>query len=264
MILLQPIDLMLAAALVLGLALLTGLLKLGVARRLLVAGIRMIVQLLLVGLILKQLFASSSLLLVLLVATLMVLIASYEVRGRQHHRPKGVASYSTGLVALLLSGFTTAFFSLTVILQPEPWYQPQYAIPLLGMLFGNSMNAVALTLDRLYTLADNEHLAIEARLILGASSQQALQTIRRTALRTGLIPLVNTMAAAGVVSLPGMMTGQILAGTPPVEAVKYQILIWLLIAAAAGFGALIAVTLGSRLLVDSRQRLRLDQIEKHQ
>lgn len=264
MILLQPIDLVLAAGLVLCLALLTGLLRLGVAQRLLINGGRMVVQLLLVGLVLKQLFASSSLLLVLLLATIMLLIAGYEIRARQRHRPKGAASYSTGLIALLLSGFTTAFFGLAVILQPDPWYQPQYAIPLLGMLFGNSMNAVALTLDRLYSSAHNERLAIEAQLILGSSGQKALETIRRMALRTGLIPLINTMAAAGIVSLPGMMTGQILAGTPPIEAVKYQIMIWLLIAASAGFGALIAVTLGSRTLIDPRHRLRLDQIEKLQ
>ena len=79
-------------------------------------------------------------------------------------------------------------------------------------------------------------------------------------MRTGLIPMVNAMAAAGIVSLPGMMTGQILAGNPPTEAVKYQILIMFLIASGTGFGVMTAVTTGSRRLFDERERLRLDRL----
>ncbi|HXK56196.1 MAG TPA: ABC transporter permease, partial [Gammaproteobacteria bacterium] len=81
------------------------------------------------------------------------------------------------------------------------------------------------------------------------------------ALRSGLIPIINAMAAAGVVSLPGMMTGQILADSPPLEAAKYQIMILLLIAAGTGLGAIAAVTLGAFRLFDKRQRLRLDRLK---
>ncbi|MEW8367295.1 MAG: ABC transporter permease, partial [Candidatus Thiodiazotropha taylori] len=80
--------------------------------------------------------------------------------------------------------------------------------------------------------------------------------------RSGLIPIINAMAAAGIVSLPGMMTGQILAGTPPMEASKYQILIMLLIAAGTGFGATAAVWIGAKRLFDDRERLRLDRLGK--
>ncbi|MEJ2424958.1 MAG: ABC transporter permease, partial [Candidatus Thiodiazotropha sp.] len=79
--------------------------------------------------------------------------------------------------------------------------------------------------------------------------------------RSGLIPIINAMAAAGVVSLPGMMTGQILGGTPPLEAAKYQILIMLLISAGTGFGATAAVWIGSRRLFDERERLRLERLK---
>ena len=84
--------------------------------------------------------------------------------------------------------------------------------------------------------------------------------IRRESARVGMIPIINAMAAAGLVSLPGMMTGQILAGAPPIEAVKYQILIMFLIAAGTGFGTLIAVGAGARHLFDDRHRLRLDRL----
>ena len=84
--------------------------------------------------------------------------------------------------------------------------------------------------------------------------------LRREALRSGLIPIVNAMAAAGLVSLPGMMTGQILAGSPPLEAAKYQLLILFLIAGGTGLGTMAAVWIGSRRLFDDRQRLRLDRL----
>ncbi len=114
-----------------------------------------------------------------------------------------------------------------------------------------------------------EHLAhnawrerggIEARLLLGQGWSEAIGDIRRDALRAGLIPIINAMATAGIVSLPGMMTGQILAGSPPLEAAKYQLLILFLIAAGTGFGAMAAVWAGSRRLFDERDRLRLERL----
>jgi putative ABC transport system permease protein len=89
---------------------------------------------------------------------------------------------------------------------------------------------------------------------------RAISDSRREAIRVGMIPIINAMSAAGIVSLPGMMTGQILAGTPPVEAVKYQILVMFLIAGGTGFGTVVAVSLAARRLFDERQRLRLDRL----
>jgi putative ABC transport system permease protein len=142
----------------------------------------------------------------------------------------------------------------------EPWYQPQYLIPLLGMLLGNTMSGVALALDNLTRDAWTARGRIEARLILGETWDTAIAGIRRDALRAGLIPIVNAMATAGLVSLPGMMTGQILAGSPPLEAAKYQLLIMFLISAGTGLGSVLAVWLGSRRLFDERERLRLDRL----
>jgi putative ABC transport system permease protein len=122
------------------------------------------------------------------------------------------------------------------------------------------MTGISLGLNSLLGNAIRERIAIEARLALGHDIRAALGGIVREAMRTGLIPIINAMAAAGVVSLPGMMTGQILAGVPPVEAVKYQILIMFLIAGGTALGLLCAVYGSAWRLTDSRQRLRLDRL----
>ena len=163
---------------------------------------------------------------------------------------------------MFISSFSITIIALTVIIQNAPWYMPQYAIPLMGMMLGNTMNGISLGLDRLTTTAWQQKAIIENRLMLGQDWNEAIGDIRRESIRSGMIPIINAMAAAGLVSLPGMMTGQILAGNPPVEAVKYQILIMFMIAGGAGFGNMTAVWLGSRRLFDDRERLRLDRLRK--
>ena len=161
---------------------------------------------------------------------------------------------------MFLSSFSVTLLALTVVIRPVPWYEPQYAIPLLGMLLGNTMSGIAVGLDRLTHGAWQQRALVEARLALGQDWRQAIGDIRRASTRSGMIPIINAMAAAGVVSLPGMMTGQILAGSSPVEAVKYQIMVMFLISAGTGFGTMGAVWMGARRLFDERQRLRLDRL----
>jgi putative ABC transport system permease protein len=213
--------------------------------------------------VLKTLFANVHLVWVTLMALFMLLVAGREVMARQKRRFRGWWGYALGTVSMFLSSFTVAVFALVVILGDTPWYTPQYAIPLLGMLLGNTMNGIAIAMDRLTTTAWEQREIIEARLMLGQSWDEAISAIRQQAIRSGLIPIINAMAAAGVVSLPGMMTGQILAGAPPVEAVKYQILIMFLITVGTGLGTLGAVTIGSRRLFDARQRLCLDRLREN-
>ena len=255
---LSAFDLCLAASLVLLLAGCSLYVGLGLGKRMIVSGVRMTVQLLLVGMVLKFLFASASLGLVLLMASCMLLAAGYEVWARQKRKLRGSRGYLISTGSMLVSSFTVAFLALTVMVGVDPWYTPQYAIPLLGMLLGNTMNGVALASDRLTTDIYSQRALVEQRLLLGQSWQEASGDIRRDCMRTGMIPIINSMAAAGVVSLPGMMTGQILGGSSPLDAVKYQILIIFLIAAGTGFGVLTAIWLISRRLFDDRQRLILD------
>jgi len=257
---LTPWDLSICAALVGLLAALSWLLRLGIGRRLLIAAVRSVVQLMLLGMILKTLFAQTSLPLLGLMALVMLAVAGYEVMARQQRRFRGPWGYGLGTLSMFLSSFTITLLALTTIIQVDPWYQPQYLIPLLGMLLGNTMSGIAIALDNLTRAAWEQRQRIEARLTLGHEWSQAISIIRRDALRSGLIPIINAMTTAGIVSLPGMMTGQILAGSPPMEAAKYQLMILLLIAAGSGLGSMAAVWGGSRRLFDERERLRLDRI----
>ncbi len=257
---LSPFDLVLAAGLVLLVAALSWRLRLGVERRMLIAAARSTVQLALLGLVLKVLFETTHPVLIGLLALVMLSAAGWEVMARQTRRYRGPWGYGIGALSMFLSSFSITVLALTLIIRVEPWYQPQYLIPLLGMLLGNTMTGIAVALDGLTRQAHDNRERIEAQLMLGATWGQAITEMRRDALRAGLIPIVNAMATAGLVSLPGMMTGQILAGSPPMEAAKYQLLIMFLIASGTGLGSLAAVWIGSRRLFDDRTRLRLDRL----
>jgi len=260
MIALTYIDLSIAAILVFLLGLTSLRLQLNIGKSLAIAALRTTIQLLLIGLVLKVLFANVNVYFIGIIAMVMLLVASREVMARQQKRFVGWWGIGIGSVSMFISSFSIATLALLVIIASKPWYSPQYAIPLLGMLLGNTMNGVSLSLDRLTQSAWQQREIIEQRLLLGQSRHEAFLQIRRDSIRAGMIPIINAMSTAGLVNLPGMMTGQIIAGSPPEEAVKYQILIMFLIAAGTGFGVIAAVTLASRRLFDDRHRLRLDKL----
>ena len=257
---LSPVDLSIAAALVLIVALLQWKMRLGNVTSLLIAATRTVVQLMLLGLVLKYVFAANSLIWIAVMASVMLLAAGREVMVRQKRRFSGSWGYLVGTSSMFVSAFSITVLALLVIVQPEPWYLPQYAIPLLGMLLGNTLNGITLAVDNLTRNSWEQKPVIEGRLALGETWKQAISDIRRDSIRVGMIPIINAMSVAGLVSLPGMMTGQILAGTPPVEAVKYQVLIMFLIAAGTGFGTITAVVIGCHRLFDERERLRLERL----
>lgn len=257
---LSSIDLSFAALLILALAGFSFRLKLGLEKRILISAARTVIQLTLIGFVLKALFSHAQSGWISLMALVMLLAAGYEVTSRQKHKLRGGWGFGVGMVSMFISAFTVTFFALAVIVSPDPWYAPRYAVPLLGMLLGNTMNGVSLSVNHLTQNVRSNRAILETRLALGQTKSEAVADIRRESIRTGLIPIVNAMAAAGVVSLPGMMTGQILAGNLPVDAVKYQILIMFLIAGGTGFGTLAAVWMTSHRLFDDRDRLRLDRL----
>ncbi|MCU7799115.1 MAG: iron export ABC transporter permease subunit FetB [gamma proteobacterium symbiont of Lucinoma myriamae] len=257
MIHLTPWDLVIASSMIILLAITSLLLQLNIARQLTIAAIRNVIQLLLIGYILKLIFNTSNLFLLASIATIMLLVAGYEINARQKYPLKRWVGFKIGTSALFLSSFSMVLLTLMVIVAPTPWYSPQYAIPLLGMLLGNTMNGISLGMDKLNQSVYQQRAIIEQRLMLGQTYQEAIKEIRTESIRTGMIPIINSMAIAGLVSLPGMMTGQILSGTPPVEAVKYQILIFFLIASGTGFGIMLAVWMIAKRMFDERQRLDL-------
>ena len=253
-------DLAIAGSLVLLNGGLSLVLQLRLERQLLIATLRMIVQLLLVGLVLTKLFALVSPLWTSLAALAMILFAGREIMARQERRLTGLWSYGLGTTCMLIAATLITIFALTTQVRPDPWYHPRYGLPLLGMILGNTMTGISLGLHTLTTGLVRERDAIEAQLSLGATRYEALLPATRAAMRSALMPIVNSMAATGLVALPGMMTGQILAGIEPVEAVRYQILIMFLIAGGTGLGSLAAVMGGAHRLTDRRHRLRLDRL----
>lgn len=257
---LSAVDLALAA----GLLLLNGLISIAFGLRLetklAIAAVRTVVQLSAVGFVLKFVFAQSSPAWTVLLALVMVLVAGYELWQRQDRRFAGWWAYGFGSMTLLLAGGLATLYAVVAVIGPEPWYAPRYVLPILGMVLGNTLTSVSLALQTLTEGAERERAAIEARIALGATRFVAFSLVLRRSLNTAVTPLLNVMSVVGIVTLPGMMTGQILAGADPVGAAKYQIMIMFVLTGAAGFGALAATLVGVLLLSDGRHRLRLDRL----
>jgi putative ABC transport system permease protein len=231
------------------------LLKLGLERRLLVAAVCTVVQLLLIGFVLEWVFRLDRWYVVVAMMSIMTLVAGVAATQRTGVRYPGIWIRSVG--ATWASSWLVAGLALFVIVRVRPWYTPQYAIPLLGMILGNTLNGVSLGLDRLGNELSGKRDEVESLLALGATRWEAARRPIQRAVKTGLIPTINAMMVVGVVSLPGMMTGQLLAGTSPVEAVKYQIVIMFLIASGTALGTVLVVLLSfRRLFNDNHQFVR--------
>lgn len=229
-------------------------------RQVLWASLRMVVQLLLVGLVLRWVFRAGSPAITLGIVALMVGAAAREVAVRPAERLQGWANHRIGLVVAGLASSATVLLALTTAIRPTPWYDPRYAIPLMGIVLGSVLNSASLGLDTFYAGVSSSRAAIEARLALGATAREALSDLVRVSIRRGLIPVINQMSAAGIITLPGIMTGQLLAGMDPLDAVKYQILLLFLLTGAGGMAAAGAVYLAARAVTDDRDRLRLDRL----
>lgn len=255
-------DLALAAVLLIANGLVSLWFRLGLERSLAVSALRMVVQLAVVAMALRFIFALNSPLWTVLFAMFMATAAAFEVISRQERRLAGPAAMALSAGAPFFAGLVATIFATTLVIGPDPWYAPRYVLPLFGMMLGNAMSGTSLVLDAVTSAAVRERGAIEARLALGASRFEALDGILRRALTTGLMPILTAMATTGVVALPGMMTGQILAGIDPVSAAKYQVMIMFLITGSTGI-AVVAAGLGAVLLItDERHRLRLDRLSK--
>jgi putative ABC transport system permease protein len=257
---LGPADLAIAGALLLASAGLSLALGLGLARTIVVAGARTMLQLTLVGFVLGRVFASASPGMVLAAAVVMTGAATYEIVARQERPLRGFWRYGLGGASMAAATVLVVAVGYTTHLRPDIWYDPRVLVPLIGIVLGSVMSAVSVGLNGLGNVVTRERSAIEARLALGATRFEALGGPVRGAIRAGLIPILNQMSAAGLVTLPGMMTGQILAGADPRGAAAYQILTLFLLASAGLFGTVAAVYGAAWRLTDARHRLRLDRL----
>jgi putative ABC transport system permease protein len=251
-------DIAIATSLVVVNGALSVALKLDLERRLAVAAVRTVVQLLLIGYVLGWVFQHARWYVVLPLIVAMTLIAGFAAAGRGRRGYDGQRFDS--VVSIWGSSWIVGAIGLFVVVRIHPWYEPQYAIPVLGMILGNTLTGISLAMERMTEELTAGRGAVEMSLALGATRWEAAQEPARQAVRAGMIPTLNQMAVVGLVSLPGMMTGQILAGQPPTQAVRYQIVIMFLIAASSGLGTVGAVLLTWRRLFSREHRFLAERL----
>jgi putative ABC transport system permease protein len=197
---------------------------------------RMLLQLLLIGYVLAWIFGAGNGWLILLVLAIMLVASSWIALGtvREHRK----ALLGASLLSITIGGGLTLVLITQLVLQMEPWFLPRYMIPLAGMVFANAMTAVSLAAERLYAELGHGLDWAEARL---------------TAYHAAMIPVINSLFAVGLVSLPGMMTGQILSGVSPLIAARYQIMVMCMIFASAGISTAIFLSLSRRRVAVERE-----------
>jgi putative ABC transport system permease protein len=204
--------------------------RLGLEWNLMVATGRTIIQLVVVGYVLAAVFAIRNPWLVFAVLGVMLAIATIVARNRISQKIPQLLPLVGG--SILIGSLLTLIYTNLLVIQPQVWYEPQYVIPLAGIVLGNAMNGAALSGERLVSTLNNSQLEIETHLSLGATPQQAVAQYRKDSIRAGLIPTINTMMVVGIVTLPGIMTGQLLSGVNPLVAAAYQMLIMFMLALA--------------------------------
>jgi putative ABC transport system permease protein len=212
--------------------------QLGLEWNLAVATFRTVIQLLAIGYILDFVFALNTPWAVIGIIGIMAVIAAIVARNRISQKVPRLLPIVGG--SILIGTALTLSYVILLVLQPDPWFQPQYLVPLAGIILGNAMNAAAIGGERLVSTLNASRLEIETHLSLGATPRQATAAYRREAIKAGLIPTLNSMMVVGIVTLPGIITGQILSGINPLDAAIYQMLIMFILAIA---------TLGTTMLL---------------
>ena len=241
----SPLQLVLCLGFVLIAGISSLVFRLGLEKDLAWGTVRTFAQLFLVGYVLQFIFDIKNPYLILLYYAWMIFWAAQTIRGRV--KEKQVRIFAPTFISMVISYMIVAITVTAGILQIRPWYTPQYFIPLGGMIIGNSMNAISIALDRMFSDLRNRRDEIELAFCLGATYQEATSDILRDVIKAGMIPSINALMTVGLVSLPGMMTGQILAGQEPQSAIKYQIVVMLMLVASTTIGCTIIVQVVRRL-----------------
>jgi putative ABC transport system permease protein len=235
-------------------------LRLGLEKQIVWSSLRMTVQLFLLGLVLKQIFEITSFVPVMLLAAAMTVIAGVSAVRRIDHSYTSI--YATAIFAVWTSSWIVTAVTVLLVVRPQPWYSAQVVIPLLGMVLGNSLTGISLGFDRFLSELKTRRGEVETMLMLGATRWESCRDVFAGATRTAMIPILNTMSVAGIVSIPGMMTGQLLAGEQPMQAVQYQIMIMFVIAAAIAIGVVIALLMTYHRVTTAYHQIDWDRIQK--
>ena len=223
--------------------------KLKLNKHFFVSMVRMTIQLVAVGFLLKYVFQVRLPILIAAIFLFMSFNASRIVIARS-----GISFPYVHL--LVFAGITIGpglvlLFFIGIVVSPIPWYNPRFLIPIAGMILGNSMNGSALALERYFGECKITLPKIKTLISLGATENEASRNAYRKAYRAGLLPTLISMSSMGIVSLPGMMTGQILGGSPPLIAIKYQIGIMLAILSAVAISIFIILSLEQHQLFNA-------------
>ena len=234
--------------------------ELGLGSAIVTGAFRTLVQLSILGAILQPIFAASNVYVVLGYSFLMTICAAHASCARTKYVFKGQFFGVLGSLLIMVSLVGT--FAFGVIIRPIPLYNPQYVIPIVGMLLGNCVNGISLTMNQLTVSIVEQQREIELSLSFGASYSEAISRLLREAVRDGTTPLLNSMTVIGIVAIPGMMTGQILGGSPVMEAAHYQALIMYLIALATFGVVFMEVVLILNIGFDETHMLRSDRFVK--
>ncbi len=230
-------------------------------RQLYGSALRCGLQLLLMGVWLSFIFTRQHWGWVALMSVIMLGAATLEAGRRQAVPLQAAWRYGLALMSMGTAALSMTVLVVVALLQADPWYSPRYFLPLLGMLLGNCLTGVSMGMDHFNRQVWQQQAQLEWRLALGMTATEAIQPLYRQSLEAALRPTFNMLVSAGVISLPGMMTGQILAGAAPMEAVKYQLMIMLLLAVCTSVGIMLALSACRRLLFDERQRLDLHRLQ---
>ncbi len=231
-------------------------LRLGVARAMLIGMARMSIQLVLVGLYLKYIFQLNNPAISLLWVAIMLVVANLSILNKAGIR-RG-AFFWRSLAAVAGSTLFVSGWFILIAIRPEPFYDARYMVPIIGMVLGNCLRGNVLSLERFYSGIRQNENEFTTYLMLGATLHEAIRPYLRRALKAAVNPSIATMATMGIVSLPGMMTGQILSGALPMEAIKYQISIMICIFTAMVAASLANILLSLPVAFDDHQRLRED------
>jgi putative ABC transport system permease protein len=249
------INVAVATVLVMAAGICSLLLKLRLERDIVIGTIRTFIQLFLLGYVLKTVFALNNPLVIVLLFSMMIYFAASIISGRVKERR--VPYFLPVFASMFLSYMLINTFVMTVIIQVEPWYTPIYFIPIGGMIIGNSMNALAIAINIWFETLKKDRDRIELYLSLGATPVESTMENFTSAIKSGMIPSINALMSVGIVSIPGMMTGQILAGVSPLIAIKYQIVIMLLLVGSTALSAVFSMHIVRRLSFTPNQQLKI-------
>ena len=229
---------------------------LGIEKDVLIGTVRTFIQLMIIGYILKYIFSFKKWYFVLLMIAIMAIVAGYNAVKRQKAKIPGLFPIVT--LSIFLGAGIAMTTLIVLILRVKPWYEPQYLIPVSGMMLGNAMNAAALAVDRLIGETRNRRWEIEAALALGAAPIKAINPLLRDAARAAMMPTINAMMIVGIVQLPGMMTGQIIGGVAPEQSVRYQIIIMYMLATSVSISCISVLYVFYHKLFSKDERLNFD------